>query len=117
MSISAFIYNDLLIASVYRSTRFSLDRFLIKLEELLKTESTHMIVAGYFNSHFDDEQNPVTDIFSRYGLKSCLNESVKSTTKYVTFIDDIFTNIADSNGGRYISLTSYHDPLFMQFNL
>ncbi|KAI8327645.1 hypothetical protein EDC96DRAFT_549567 [Choanephora cucurbitarum] len=46
MSISAFIYNDLLIASVYRSPRFSLDRCLVELKELLRTESTHMIVKG-----------------------------------------------------------------------
>ena len=100
MSISAFLYNDLLVASVYRSPRSSLDKCLVELEDLLKIESTHMIVAGDFNSHFDDEQNLVTDTFSRYGLKSCLDESIKSTTEYGTFTGDIFTNIADSTGGR-----------------
>ncbi|OBZ80978.1 ATP-dependent DNA helicase PIF1, partial [Choanephora cucurbitarum] len=117
MSISAFVYNDLLVASVYRSTRFSLDRCLVELKDLLKLQSSHTIIAGEFNSDFDDDQNSLTDTFSRYGLKSCLDDNIKSTTKYGSFIDNIFTDIADCTASRYISLTSYHDPLFMQFNL
>ncbi|KAI8387548.1 hypothetical protein BD560DRAFT_420006 [Blakeslea trispora] len=111
---ACFVNNDTL---DFELPRFNLERCLIELEDLLKIESAYTIVEGDFNSHFDDAQNAVRDVFSRYGLKCCLNESIKGTTKYGTFIYNIYTTIADSTGGRHISLTSYHDPLFMQSNV
>ncbi|KAI8327799.1 hypothetical protein EDC96DRAFT_549527 [Choanephora cucurbitarum] len=117
MSIPAFVINDALIASIYRSPIFSQRKALVEIEKLLTIGSNHKIIAGDFNSHFDNEQNPFTDLFNRYGLTHYMNSTINSTTKSQFFIDNIFTNIADCGIGRYISFTRYHDPLYMQFNI
>lgn len=117
MSISAFIFNDLLIASVYRSPRFFAEKAKVEIAKLLEIRTSSKIIAGDFNSHFDDEENTFTELFNQYGLFHSLKGRLNSTTKYKSFIDNIFTNIVDHEFGRYISFTSYHDPLFMQFNV
>ncbi|KAI8333245.1 hypothetical protein BD560DRAFT_428816 [Blakeslea trispora] len=112
MSIAAFVMNDILIASIYRSPKFSQTRALEEIEKLLIISSNYKIIAGDFNSHFDDEQNPFAELFSRYGLIHNLKNTLNSTTKYQSFIDNIFTDISNHTNGRYISFTSYHDPLY-----
>ncbi|KAI8333252.1 hypothetical protein BD560DRAFT_461654 [Blakeslea trispora] len=116
MAISAFVFKDALIASVYCSPNFKKDVALTKLEDLLKVDTRFKIISGDFNSHFNDEQNPFSNRFNQYELSSSLGEEVKSTTKYKSFIDNVLTNISAYHSGRYISYTSFHDPLFMQFN-
>ncbi|OBZ85652.1 hypothetical protein A0J61_06288 [Choanephora cucurbitarum] len=43
-----------------------LHRCLVKLEDLLKRQSSHTIIADDFSSDFDDDQNSLTDAFSRW---------------------------------------------------
>ncbi|KAI8325632.1 hypothetical protein EDC96DRAFT_550353 [Choanephora cucurbitarum] len=116
MAISAFVFKDTLIASIYFLPNFKKEVVLTKLEDLLKVDTRFKIIASDFNLHFDDEQNPFSSLFNQYGLSSSLGEEVKSTTKYKSFIDNVFTNVFTYHSGRYISYTSFHDPLFMQFN-
>ncbi|OBZ82816.1 hypothetical protein A0J61_09134 [Choanephora cucurbitarum] len=64
MAISAFVLKDTLIASVYCSPRFTKEVALAKMEDLLKIETGFKIIAGDFNSHSDDEQNPFNTLFN-----------------------------------------------------
>ncbi|KAI8373887.1 hypothetical protein BD560DRAFT_393876, partial [Blakeslea trispora] len=116
IAISAFVFKDTFIASVYCSPNFKKQVALTKLEDLLKVDNRFKIIAGDFNSHFDDEQNLFSSLFNQYGLSSSLSEEVKSTTEYKSFIDNVSINVFTYHSGRYISYTSFHDPLFMQFN-
>ncbi|KAI8375498.1 hypothetical protein BD560DRAFT_422592 [Blakeslea trispora] len=117
MSISAFVLNDVLIVSIYRSPRLSQRKALDEAEKLLTIGSNHKIIAGDLESHFDDEHNPFSNLFSRYDLIHDMKRFLNSTTKYKSYIGNIFTDIYNHANGRSISSTSYHDPLFMQFDM
>lgn len=49
------------------------------------------------------------------GLQSSLPNAVQSSTKEGTLIDNIFTDKQVYDSGRYISLISYYDPLWVRF--
>lgn len=73
------------------------------------------IIAGNFNVNFQEESSSkktaLLTLLQQYGLKSTLPTSINSSTKECTLIDNIFSNIDTLKSGRYVSFTSYHEPL------
>ncbi|OBZ89314.1 hypothetical protein A0J61_02648 [Choanephora cucurbitarum] len=117
MSMSAFVINDVLIASIYCSPRFSQRKALDEIEKLLTIGSNHKIIAEDDSSHFDDEQNPFAGLFDRYRLTHNMKSTLNSTTKSQPFIDNIPTDIADCGTGRYVHLTVTIILLYVQFEI
>jgi hypothetical protein len=116
-SLSSFVVQDIVIASIYISPQFSIPRRIEVLQEILSMAPEKKI-AGDFNTNFNQtEANSVTDLFSSSGLYSALPPSIISTTQHGIYIDNIFTNVQYLDAGRYISFTSDHDPLFLQYNV
>ena len=87
-----------------------------EIKKLLLINASTRIIAGDFNSDFGADNDSIKRLFDDYGLVYNLNEKIKSTTRGSSFIDNIFTNIPEHESGRYISFTSYHDPLYIKFN-
>jgi hypothetical protein len=118
LSLSSFVVQDIMITSIYISPQCSIPRRIEVLQEILSMAPEKKIIAGDFTANFNQtETNSVTELFSSYGLYSALTPSIISTTQHGTYIDNIFTNVQYLDAGRYISFTSDHDPLFLQFNV
>ncbi|OBZ82794.1 hypothetical protein A0J61_09156 [Choanephora cucurbitarum] len=47
------------------------------------------------------------------GLSSAIPSSVTSTTRLKTIINNIFVNCEVKSAGTYVSVTSYHEPLWL----
>lgn len=88
------------------------------LEDCLNESKGEIIVAGDFNINFSEEslkRSKLYNILNSFSLKSSLPSHYTSSTNNGTLIDSIFTNVKVQKSGRYISFTSYHDPLFIKF--
>ncbi|KAI8348880.1 hypothetical protein BD560DRAFT_238262, partial [Blakeslea trispora] len=116
MSVSSFMVNETLIACIYCSPSFNKDKAMDEIRKLLQVNASTWIIAGDFNTDFDEANNSIKRLFDDYGLIYNLNQKIKSTTRGSSFIDNIFTNIPEHESGRYLSFTSYHDPLYIKFN-
>lgn len=70
-----------------------------------------IVIGGDFNVDFGTASftsDLIMRTMNEHGLRSCLPESVNSTTRLNTFIDNLFTN-----GETYISYTCYHEPMWV----
>ncbi|KAG2192949.1 hypothetical protein INT47_004688 [Mucor saturninus] len=118
ISVSIVIVTLTLYCSIYASpdSNQSPDMFLEALSFITEHDYIYIVIAGDFNLNFyqdSPKSTTVTSFLNQLGIKSSLPESVRSTTKQHTFIDNIFTNQAIIDSGRYISFTSHHDPLWL----
>jgi hypothetical protein len=72
--------------------------------------------SNYINFNEDSAKKvAVMQFMDSNGLFSPLPSDVKSTKKEGTFIDNIFTNQESVSSGRYLSFTSFHEPLWIKF--
>lgn len=122
-SVAAFGYNGILFAVMYFSPNPQSEVIVTEIERLLSDETVgpyeRIVIAGDFNVDFasttDSRTTKLTDRLSGHGFHSALPAGVKSITRSNTFIDIIFFNFPISESGRYISFTSFHDPLYLRF--
>ncbi|CEP13115.1 hypothetical protein, partial, partial [Parasitella parasitica] len=115
LSISGFVCEKLAVFSIYATPNFSRQLLLSSLKQLLQENgNVRGIFAGDFNVDFS-KHNELTSLFATFDYSSSLD--IHSTTNNGSFIDNIFTNITTFSSGRYISFTSLHDPLYIQFDM
>ncbi|KAI8969451.1 hypothetical protein BDB01DRAFT_855935 [Pilobolus umbonatus] len=120
ISISGFTNPHISIFSCYISPRCNIDRALLELDNYLARFPSNIILTGDFNINFNKESPKKTSFYAlvqQYGLVSIMPASMNSATNSGTYIDDILTNFPVLESGRYISHTSYHDPLYANFKL
>ncbi|KAI7892808.1 uncharacterized protein EV154DRAFT_479898 [Mucor mucedo] len=121
ISVSGFHIGDVLVLSTYVSPSCDFKAAIDQLRTCLSGNNyERIVVAGDFNVNWnvDSEKKRILENFlQEYRLKSDLFASVFSTSNSGSVIDYIFHNFDIVNGGKYISHTSYHDPLFIKFNL
>lgn len=118
MSIVQFVLdNSTLIVAVYIPPQFDLKIALNNLKSIITKGHSKKIICGDFNSrNLNDPNNIVTSFFTKHGLISSLG-AIKSTTNSATFIDTMYTNIPFSHSEKYLSVTIYHDPLYLPFQI
>ncbi|KAG2194769.1 hypothetical protein INT47_012071 [Mucor saturninus] len=117
ISIAGFTSPTLPVLSVYISPKFKLDDALPIIESCI-SNNKRIILAGDFNVDFNIESSARTKLLQLldiYNMHTAMPDDMKSTTNNGTFIDNVFTNFTVQEGGRYISFTSYHDPLYITF--
>lgn len=121
ISVAGFTFNEdkITVLSVYISPGCDMRSAVSQLRQCLGDNSVgRIIIAGDFNVNFNEvstKKQLMLDFLQDYSLKSAMNDSFKSSTNNGTLIDNIFTNFDAKESGRYISHTSYHDPLYMIF--
>jgi exonuclease III len=119
VSISMFSLGINTFCSIYCSPNHSISLLQQALDVISSIATSNLIIAGDFNIHFNKESPKRTTLESfmlQYNLESPFIGSTFTTTKKCTFIDNIFTDKQVFNSARYISFTSYHEPLYMQIS-
>ena len=117
VSVSMVAINSTLFCSIYASPTTSTFLLLQTMDYIFQQDYFDFVIAGDFNVNFQEESATRTALyrlFDQHGMKSTLPTSITSSTKQGTLIDNIFSNIDTINSGRYISFTSYHEPLWLQ---
>ena len=117
VSVSLVVIDSSLFASVYCSPNASTDIILEALQFILDHPHGSVTIGGDFNVDFasySSKKSSIVNLLSQYNLTSPLMDTVTSTTKKNTFIDNIFTSNQVIDSGKYVSFTSYHEPLWIK---
>ncbi|CEP17045.1 hypothetical protein [Parasitella parasitica] len=118
VSISTVTVLDTLYCSIYASPNALIHLILEALTfAVSSTDVQFYVIAGDFNVRFDRYTEYRTQMIIQFlrakNIRSSLPADIESTTKDSTFIDNIFTNRPPRSSGRYLSLTSTHEPLWL----
>lgn len=106
--------------SIYASPEASTVLIIEALEFLLDNRNERMVIAGDFNVDFNlqsAKRDSILNTMHSQGLQSSLPAHIQSSTRENTLIDNIFTDCDIIESGRYISLTSYHEPLWLHIDI
>ncbi|OAD76139.1 hypothetical protein PHYBLDRAFT_166110 [Phycomyces blakesleeanus NRRL 1555(-)] len=117
-SISLFILSSSLYCSIYVSPLCQLNTLTEALEFVVSHTYMHITIAGDFNVAFTKESIKKTTLLqfmNNRNMTTTLPNTIQSTTSQNTLIDNIFSTMPVLDSGRYISLTSYHSPLWAKF--
>ncbi|OAD76906.1 hypothetical protein PHYBLDRAFT_165405 [Phycomyces blakesleeanus NRRL 1555(-)] len=117
-SISLFILSSSLYCSIYVSPLCQLNTLMEALEFVVSHTYMHITIAGDFNVDFTKEsikKMTLLQFMNNRNMTTTLPNTIQSTTSQNTLIDNIFSTMPVLDSGRYISLTSYHSPLWAKF--
>ncbi|OAD72384.1 hypothetical protein PHYBLDRAFT_169516 [Phycomyces blakesleeanus NRRL 1555(-)] len=117
-SISLFILSSNLYCSIYVSPLCQLNTLMEALEFVVSHTYMHITIAGDFNVDFTKESIKKTTLLqfmNNRNMTTTLPNTIQSATSQNTLIDNIFSTMPVLDSGRYISLTSYHSPLWAKF--
>ncbi|KAI9018019.1 hypothetical protein CLU79DRAFT_831617 [Phycomyces nitens] len=117
-SVAFFVLNESLYCSIYVSPRCQLSTLMEALEFVVSHDYMHITIAGDFNVDFTKESTKkatLLQFMNSKNMTTTLPATIQSTTNQNTLIDNIFTTMPVMDSGKYLSLTSYHAPLWAKF--